>query len=98
MASYKNIKRGIFYVKKLLIGTLATGIIFPPAGASAAELKTKNSVVETEKSSQLLGEYHEVAYSKESDIKQTIKVNGKTLYLKSYYFNYNAVLWIALYQ
>ncbi|AXO96200.1 MULTISPECIES: hypothetical protein [Bacillus] len=85
--------------KKLVIGTLATGIIFSgAAGASAAELKTKNSVVETEKSSQLLGEYHEVAYSKESDIKPTITVNGKTLYLKTYYFNVNAVLWIALYQ
>ncbi|MED3026131.1 MULTISPECIES: hypothetical protein [Bacillus cereus group] len=85
--------------KKLVIGTLATGIIFSGAvGASAAELKTKNSVAETEKSSQLLGEYYEKAYSKESDIKPTIEVNGKTLYLKTYYFNVNAVLWIALYQ
>ncbi|TNP10804.1 hypothetical protein FHY71_26670 [Bacillus tropicus] len=85
--------------KKLVIGTLATGIIFSgAAGASAAELKTKNSVVETENSSQLLGTYYERAYSNKEDIEKEIEVDGKILTLKSYYFNYNAVLWIALYQ
>ncbi|WP_074603729.1 hypothetical protein [Bacillus cereus group sp. BfR-BA-01448] len=87
--------------KKLVIGTLTTGIIFSGAvGASAAELKTNSNVnvVETDKSSQLLGTYYERAYSNKEDIEKEIEVDGKILTLKSYYFNYNAVLWIALYQ
>ncbi|HDR8052129.1 hypothetical protein ACQKF0_29670 [Bacillus wiedmannii] len=86
-------------LKKLVIGTLATGIIFSGAvGASAAELKSENNSIETKKSSQLLGTYYERAYSNKEDIEKEIKVDGKILTLKSYYFNYNAVLWIALYQ
>ena len=85
--------------KKLVIGTLATCIIFSGAvGASAAELKTNSNVVETDKSSQLLGEYYEKSYSNKEDIKQEIKVGNKKMKLVTYYFNYNAVLWIALYQ